>query len=59
MVKLQSLVKYFVFSATSDFSENASIQARSMKLGRDISWAWGNYFEAKLAFPETFKDNWS
>ena len=59
MVKLQSLVKYFVFSATSNFCENASIQAKSMKLGRDIPLAWGNYFGAKLAFPETFNDNWS
>ena len=57
MTKLQSLVKYLVFSATSDFYENASIQAKSMKLGRDIPWAWGNYLGAKLAFPETFKDN--
>ena len=57
MVKLQSLVKYFVFSATSNFCENASIQAKSMKLGRDIPWAWGNYFGAKLAFPEKINDN--
>ena len=53
------MVKYLVFSAISDFYENASIQAKSMKLGRDITWAWGNYFGAKLAFPETFNDNWS
>ena len=59
MTKLQSLVKYLVFSATSDFYENASIQAKSMKLGRDIPWAWGNYSGAKLGFPETFKNNWS
>ena len=59
MTKLQSLVKYLVVSATSDFYENASIQAKSMKLGRDIPWAWGNYFGAKLAFPETFNDNLS
>ena len=57
MTKLQSLVKYLVFSATSDFYENASFQAKSTKLGRDIPWAWGNYLGAKLAFPETFKDN--
>ena len=59
MVKLKSLVKYLVFSATSEFYENASIQAKSMKLGRDIPWAWGNYFGAKLAFYETFNDNLS
>ena len=59
MTKLKSQVKYLVFSATSDFYENASIQAKSMKLGRDIPWAWGNYFGAKLAFPETFNDNLS
>ena len=59
MTKLQSLVKYLAFSATSDFYENASIQAKSMKLGRDIPWAWGNCFGAKLAFPETLKDNLS
>ena len=59
MTKLQILVKYLVFSATSDFCENASIQAKSTKLGRDIPWAWGNYFGAKLAFPETFEDNLS
>ena len=53
MVKLKSLVKYFLLSATSNFCENSSIQAKSMKLGRDIPWAWGNYFGAKLAFPET------
>ena len=46
-----------VFSATSDFYENASIQAKSMKLGRDIPWTWGNYFEAKLAFSETVNDD--
>ena len=57
MVKLQSLVKYLVFSATSNFYKNASIQAKSMKLGRDIPRAWGNYFGAKLAFPETINDN--
>ena len=56
---MQSLVKYLVFSATSDFYENASIQAKSMKLGRDIPWAWGNYLGTKLAFPETFNDNLS
>ena len=39
MVKLQSLGKFLVFSATSDFYENASIQAKSMKLDRDIPWA--------------------
>ena len=59
MVKLQSLVKYLVLSATSDFYENASIQAKSLKLGRDTPWARGNYFRAKLAFPETFNDNLS
>ena len=59
MTKLQSLVEYLVFSATSDFYENASFQAKSTKLGRDIPWAWRNYFGAKLAFPETFKDNLS
>ena len=53
MVKLQSLVKYLVFSATSDFYENTSIQAKSMKIGRDIPRALGNYIGAKLAFPET------
>ena len=57
MVKLQSLVKSIVFSATSDFYENASIHVKSMKLGRDMPWAWGNYFGTKLAFPETFNDN--
>ena len=59
MVKLQSLVKSLVFSATSDFYGNASIQAKSMKLGRVIPWAWGNYFRAKLAFPESYNDNLS
>ena len=58
-VKLQNLVKYLVLSATSDFYENASIQATSMKLGRDIPWAWGNYFGAKLALSETFTNNLS
>ena len=57
MTKLQSLVKYLVFSATSDFYENAFIQAKSTKLGKDIPWAWGNYFGAKLAFPETINNN--
>ena len=56
---MQSLVKYLVFSTTSDFYEKTSIQAKSMKLGRDIPWAWGNYSGAKMGFPETFKDNWS
>ena len=28
-----------------------------MKLGRDIPWTWGNYFEAKLAFSETVNDD--
>ena len=59
MVKPKSLVEYLVFSAISDFYENASIQAKSTKLGRDIPWAWGNYVVAKLDFPETFNDNLS
>ena len=48
---------YLEFLATSDFYENASIQAKSMKLGSEIHWAWENQSGAKLTFPETFKDN--
>ena len=58
-VKLQSLVQYLVYLATSVFYENASIRAKSMKLGRDTPWAWGNYFGAKLACSDTFNENLS
>ena len=59
MTKLQSLVKYLVVSATSDFYENASIQAKSMKFGGCIPLLCGNYFEANLTFRMSSNDNLS